>query len=62
MRHHGVACTKFIFGISERVVLRSWLRVPYIASVTSELTRFDGGGYVFFDNNSTTSGINEPGA
>ena len=47
-------------GVSEWVVLWSWLWKPHITTVTTELTRLESLGDVLLDHDGTTSGVDEP--
>ena len=44
------------------MILGCWLWEPNVASVTTEVARFESLGNILFDNNRTAGGVNKPGA
>lgn len=60
VRHHGVAAAEGVLGVAERVVLGCRLRVPDVAAVAAEVAGLEGVGDVFFDDDGTAGGVDEP--
>lgn len=60
VRHRCVTATLGIGGIAERVLFGCGLREPNITTVTAEVSRLEGFGNVFFDNNGAAGGVDEP--
>lgn len=58
--NHGVATAPGALDITERVVLGSGLREPDVTTVASQVTRLDGLGDIFLDDDGTTGGVDEP--
>lgn len=57
---HGVAATPGVLGVAERVVLGSGLGEPDITTVSAEVAGLEGLGDILLNNNSTTSGVDQP--
>ena len=60
VRNHGVSTAPWVFGVTEWVVLWSWLWGPDITTVTTEVARLEGVGDILLDDDGTTSGVDEP--
>ena len=60
MSDGGIPSTKGVLSIAKRVFLRCWLWEPNVPTVTAKVTRFQGLGDVFFDDDSSTGGVDKP--
>jgi len=60
VRNHGVSTTEWVGGVTEWVVLWSWLWEPDITTVTTEVTRLEGLSDILLDDDGTTGGVDEP--
>lgn len=60
VRDHGVAAAPGVLGVAQRVVIRSGLWEPDVATVTSEVTALQSIGDVLLDDNSATGSVDEP--
>ncbi len=61
MRHGGIPSTVGVLCVAKRVVFRCWLWKPDVASVPSQMTRFQGFGDVFFHDDGSARGVDQPG-
>lgn len=59
VRDHGITTTKGVLGSSEGVTALSWLGEPDITTISGKVARLEGGGNVFFDDNSTAGSVDE---
>lgn len=62
VRNHGVATTEGVLGVAQRVVLWRWLRVPHITTIAAQVTRLEGLGDIFLDDDGTTGSVDQPRA
>jgi hypothetical protein len=60
VRNHSVTAAEGVLGIAERVLFGSRLWEPYIASISTELARFECLSDIFLHDDSTTGGVDEP--
>lgn len=62
MGYHGVSAAEWVLGVAQDVVFGCWLWEPDVASVAAEVARLEGFGDVFFDDDGTAGGVDEPGS
>ena len=61
VRNHGIATAEGVLGVAERMVLGRGLREPHVTTIATKVTALERSGDVLLDNDSTTSGVDEPG-
>jgi hypothetical protein len=62
MRHHGISTAHGVLCVAERMLLGRWLWEPDVTAVAVQVTRLQGLGDVFLDNDGAAGGVDKPGA